>query len=55
MNINMYEIGIWNCPIALQFDRHLGSTATDVPVEFQSNVVIETVNLAASRLQYISR
>ena len=43
-------IGVENCPIALKFDRHLGSTAVDVAVKFQSDQAILNTNLAASRL-----
>ena len=35
--------------IALKFDRHIGTTATEVPVEFQSDRAILNTNLAASR------
>ena len=40
------EIGS-NDPIAPKFDRHLGSTAADVPVKFQSDW--KNLNLVASR------
>ena len=36
----IHEICIKNFPIALKFDRHLGSTAADVPVKFQSDAII---------------
>ena len=39
-----------NC-IALKFDRCLGISAADVPVEFQNNRTILITNLAASGLQ----
>ena len=34
-------------PIALKFDWHLGNTTADVPVQFPSDVIIQTTNLAA--------
>ena len=46
---------IYNRPIALIFGRHLGSTAAEVPVKFQSDAIIKTTNLAASRLHEILR
>ena len=36
------EIRIVSSPIALKFDRHLGSTAIEMPVIFQSNTIIIT-------------
>ena len=42
-----------NCPIALKFDRHLGSRAAEVPVKFQSDAIIWTTNLVALRLHEI--
>ena len=42
-----------NCRIALKFDRHIGSTAAEVPVKFQSHQTILNTNLAASRLYEI--
>ena len=36
--------------IALKFDRHLGSSAAEVPVKFQSYHTILTTNLVALRL-----
>ena len=44
-----------NCRIALKFDRHIGSTAAEVPVEFQSDRTILNTILAASRLYEILR
>ena len=44
------EIRVQAFPIALKFDRHLGSRATEVPTKFQSNTIIVTTHLAASRL-----
>ena len=47
----------WNCriwiltfSITLKFDRHLGSTAAEMHVKFQSNMMIITSNLTALRL-----
>ena len=48
-----HEIGTLNCRIALKFDRHIGSTASEVPVKFQSDRTILNTNLAASRLYEI--
>ena len=50
-----HEIGTLNCRIALKFDRHIGSTAAEVPVKFQSDRTILNANLAASRLYEILR
>ena len=33
-----------------RFNRHLGSSVTEMPVEFQSDTIITTSNLAASRV-----
>ena len=49
------EIGCYNDRIALKFDRHLGSTAAEVPVKFQSNWKSLNMNLAAPRLNEILR
>ena len=50
-----HEIGTLNCRIALKFDRHIGSTAAEVPVKFQSDRAILNTNLAVSRLYEILR
>ena len=47
------EIGCCNGRIALKFDRHLGSSAAEVPVKFQSGWKSLNPNLAASRLHEI--
>ena len=39
----------------MKFDRHIGSTAAEVPVKFQSDQTILNTNLAASRLYEILR
>ena len=39
----------------MKFDRHIGSTAAEVPVKFQSDRTILNANLAASRLYEILR
>ena len=39
----------------MKFDRHIGSTAAEVPVKFQSDRTILDTNLAASRLYEILR
>ena len=41
--------------IALKFDRHIGSSAAEMPVKFQSDMIIITSNLVASRLHEIWR
>ena len=48
-----HEIQVKTLPIALKFDRHLGSNAAELPVKFQSDTIIITSNLAASRLPEI--
>ena len=50
-----HEIGTLNCRITLKFDRHIGSTAAEVPVKFQSDRTILNTNLAALRLHEILR
>ena len=42
------EIRVYTFPIALEFDRHLGRCAADVPVKCQSDTISITSNLAAS-------
>ena len=37
----------------MKFDRHLGSSAADVPVKFQSDWLSPNLNLVASRLHKI--
>ena len=49
------EIVCYTDGIALQFDRHLGSTAANVPVKCQSNWKILNPSLAALRLDEILR
>ena len=44
-----------NFPIALKFDKHLGNRAAETPVGFQSDTIIITSNLVASRLHEIWR
>ena len=39
----------------MKFDRYIGSTAAGIPVKFQSDTIIITPNLAASRLREIWR
>ena len=39
----------------MKFDRHIGSTAAEVPVKFRSDRTILDTNLAASRLDEILR
>ena len=40
-------------PIALKFDRHLDSSAAEMPAKFQSDMIIITSNFAASRYHEI--
>ena len=47
------EIKMINQSIALKFDKHLGSTVAERPVKYQSDTIIITSNLAASRLYVI--
>ena len=49
------EIGNLNYLIDLKFDGHIGSTAAEVTVKFQSDRTILNTNLAASRLHEILR
>ena len=49
------EIPVQTVSIALKFDRHLDSSAAEMPVKFQSDAIIITSNLAASRLHEILR
>ena len=55
------KVSIWwrrhglNCRIAFRFDRHIGSSAAEVPGKFQNETIIQNTNLAASRLHEILR
>ena len=49
------EIGCYNDRITLKFDRHLGSSAAEMPVTFQRDCKSLNPNLAASRLHKILR
>ena len=44
------EIWVSIFPIALKFDSHLGSSAVEMPVKFQSDTIIIPCNPATSRL-----
>ena len=44
-----HEIQVKTFPIALKFYMDLGSSAVEMPVKFQNDTTIRTVNLAASR------
>ena len=44
------EIRVFTVSIALKFKRHLGSSAVEMPVKFQSYVINITPNIAVSRL-----
>ena len=41
------EIGSLNYRIALKFDWHIGSSAADVPIKFQSDRAILNIKLVA--------
>ena len=41
------DIRVYTFPIAVKFDRHLGSSAAEMPIKFQSDTIITTSNLAA--------
>ena len=49
------EIRVYTIPIALKFDRHLGSIAAEMSGKFQSDTIILTSNLGALRLHEIWR
>ena len=49
-NKRLNKIVSLNYSIALQFDRHIGSTAAEMPVKFQSDRTILNTNLAAMRV-----
>ena len=49
------EIGCYNDRIALKFDMHLGSAATEVPVKYKIYWKSLNPNLVASRLYEILR
>ena len=49
------EIGSLDYRIALEFDRHIASSAAEVPHKLQSDRTILNTNLAASRLCEIIR
>ena len=55
MKSRSHEIGTLNCRIALKFDKHIGNTAAEVPVKFQSDQTILNTHLAATRLCEILR
>ena len=45
----------YNCTIALIFDMYIGTTAADVRLKFQKDVIISINNLSAPRLHEILR
>ena len=47
------EIGCYDDPIALQFDRHLDNAGAEVPIKFHSDWKSLKPNLAASILHEI--
>ena len=42
------EIRVYTFPIALKLNKHLGSSAAEMPVKFQSDAIIIVANLADS-------
>ena len=48
-----HEIGSLNFLVALKFDRHIGSSAAEVLVKFQSDQAILNTNIVALRLHMI--
>ena len=48
-----HEIRVSFFQIASKFDRHLDSTAAEMPAKCQSDMIITTLNLATSRLSDI--
>ena len=53
MKSRSHEIGSLNYRIVLKFDKHISSTAADVPVKFQSDCTVLNTNLTALRLDEI--
>ena len=49
------EIRVYTFPIALKFERHLGSSAAEMPIKFQSDTIIITPTLMASRFTKFGR
>ena len=49
------EIWFYTLLTALVFDKHIDSSAAEMFVKFQSDTVIKTSNLAASKLHEILR
>ena len=49
------KIWVYTFPIALKFDRRLGSSAAEMPDNLQSDTIIITSNLVASKLHEIWR
>ena len=45
------EIRVKTFPSALKFDRHLGSSAAEMPTKFQSDTIIATSSLAAYQVR----
>ena len=48
-----HEIQVLDFPITLKFDRHLGSSAAEMPVKFESDIFIVISNHMASRLEIL--
>ena len=51
------EIRVYTFPIVLKFDRHLGSTAAEMSVKYQSDTIITSLpsDLAVSILRLVNR
>ena len=47
-----HEIDIYTLIFALKFDGHIGSSAADMPVKFQSDIIIITPNRETSTRSY---
>ena len=50
-----HEMWIWSYPGAMQFGKRLGSTAAETFVKFQSDIIILSHSLTASRINEIWR
>ena len=48
MKFESRDIHVQTFPIALKFNRQLSSSAAEMPVKFQSDMIMTTSNLAAS-------
>ena len=55
LNLEAARLGFILFSIALKFDRHIGNSAAEMPVQFQSDTMIMTSNRATLRLHEIWR